>query len=150
MKIHILLKQPYNKSLASDRSLAAYIISLEDRKDLKNHSQWRRVRAGQHSPQVSQGHSSIDFASGFPGSTGIPVHLISSSQTKLTAWIGVVKKLEDICGCYLFLLYSLFRWSHSWLYWHLTMNEVNLVSYGFPQFKSNEQANCACSTGGQH
>lgn len=58
MKIHILLKQPYNKSLGSDCSLAAHNISLENSKDFKNHSQWRRVRTGQHRPQVSQGHSS--------------------------------------------------------------------------------------------
>lgn len=39
MKIYILLKQPYKKSLDSDCSLAAYIISLENRKDFKNPSQ---------------------------------------------------------------------------------------------------------------
>lgn len=105
MKIYILLKQPYKKSLDSDCFLVANIILIENRKDFINPSQWR-VKAGQHSPQVSQGHLSIDFASGFTGSAGIPPYFPISN--KVDSVNRVVKKQEDICGCYPFLLYSLF------------------------------------------
>jgi len=50
----------------------------------------------------------MDFASGFPGSTEIPVQFISSPQTKLIAGRAVVEAMVIIYGCYLFLLYSLF------------------------------------------